>query len=150
MKRLLQNIIAFILLGFYLTGFCGIHFIKHSCYSCEHSEIHLTIDADCSDSVDCHCCCSQHAHNKKHHPEENISHSKLCCDYDLVYLKTNPNTILSETSKAPLAMETILLFSNIFSTYSNTTAFLHKCSYPDDYPDDYLQVDRNKLCTFIC
>ena len=150
MKKMLRNIITLVLLGFYLTGFCGVHFIKHSCFSCEHSEIHFTVDTDCIDSADCNCCCNHHDHDKKHHPEISDFDSVICCDYDLVYLKTNPNTTLVETSKAPLIIETLLLFENTLCTTSNSIATITKCSYIDDYPDDYMQVDRCKLCTFLC
>ncbi|NOU61917.1 hypothetical protein [Marinifilum caeruleilacunae] len=147
---MLRNIVTMLLLGFYLTGFCGVHFIKHSCFSCDHSEIHLTADADCSDSKDCHCCCNQDDHDKKHHPETADLDSVICCDYDLVYLKTNPNTTITETSKAPLALETLLFVINTLSTYKSSMVSPSETIYIDDYPDDYIRVDRNKLCTFIC
>lgn len=150
MKKLLRNIIILILLGFYLTGYCGVHFIKHSCFSCEHSKIHFTVNADCIDHVDCNCCCSGHDHNKKHHSEASECSSVICCDYNLVYLKTDPNTTLVETSKAPIALETLLLFTNTLGTISDSIITTIKSGYIDDYPDDYLQVDRCKLCTFLC
>ncbi|GAB7087391.1 hypothetical protein JCM15579A_14950 [Marinifilum fragile] len=149
MKKMLRNIITLLLLGFYLIGFCGVHFIKHSCFSCEHSEIHFTVDADCIDSVDCKCCCDQHDHDKKHHKISELG-SLLCCDYNLVYLKTDPNTTLTETSKAPIVIETLLLFENALYTASNSNTTITKSGYVDDYPDDYIQVDRCKLCTFLC
>lgn len=147
---MLRNIITLVLLGFYLTGFCGVHFIKHSCFSCEHSEIHFTVDADCNDSTDCNCCCNQHDHDKKHHPEIIDFDSVLCCDYDLVYLKTNPNTTLTETSKAPNVMETVLLATNTFNTKLDPLFVSSNHGYTDDYPEDYIQVDQCKLCTFLC
>lgn len=147
---MLKNIITILLLGFYLTGFCGVHFIKHSCYSCEYAQIHFTLDANCSDSKDCNCCCNQNDHNKKHHPETSELDSVLCCDYNLVYLKTNPNTTITETSKTPIAIETLLFFTNTFCTISNSFTSVSKCGCIADYPDNYIQVDRCKLCTFLC
>jgi hypothetical protein len=148
MKKVLQNIITLVLLVFYLTGFCGVHFIKHSCYSCDHSQIHFTVDADCSDDSDCSCCCKEHSHD--HSDDKSEFNSKLCCDYSLVYLKTDPNTTLSEKSKAPTACETLLFVTNTLSTLSDCLTTTHKPGYVDDDSDDYLDVDREKLCCYLC
>jgi hypothetical protein len=148
MKKVLRNIFTLVLLVFYLTGFCGVHFIKHSCYSCDHTQIHFTVDADCADNSDCSCCCKDHSHERT--TNEADFTNELCCDYSLVYLKTNPDTTLSETSKAPTASETLLFITNTLSTLSDCLTTSYKHGYVDDDSDDYLNVDRGKLCCYLC
>ncbi|MGQ1910078.1 hypothetical protein ACT3CE_09845 [Marinifilum sp. RC60d5] len=151
MKQPLKNIISLILLAFYLTGFCGIHFVKHSCFSCNHSEIQLNIGCDyLSDSNEHDCCCESHNHT--HDSKESLCSCENCfsCDYDFIYLKTNPTTTLTENSKAPIALEI-----NLFQTYSSNLELIitpkiakYDFEYPCTY--SYKEVFRENICCFIC
>ncbi len=155
MKTPLRKITSLILLGFYLTGFCGIHFVKHSCTSCKHSEIHFNVDISCANHStscddDCACCCCDHSHKKMNHVSNEDCHNSLCCNYDFVYLKTNPYTTINESSKAPLAIETILLFTNTLNTANKSISSLPKFGFFDDSPDDFIIADRSILCSYLC
>ncbi len=153
MFQIIRNTVSVVLLSIYLTGFCGIHFIKHSCFSCSYSENYLALDAQCDGIHNCcsHSCC-EHAPNEgfEYNAQENCSNTKLCCDYDLVYLKTNPTSTLIETPKIPLALETSLFCINSFTARIDTVSSQSLSQFANSYPDDYLQVKLSKLCTFRC
>lgn len=147
MNQPLKNIISIVLLAFYLAGFCGIHLLKHSCTSCEHSSIQLTHDT-ASDQECQNCSCEQHA---KSCCDQSIKHEKnnYCCDYELVYLKNNPTTTLTKQSKAPLTNESILFIYQSFKflallTESSTT---NQIAY---HLHDPSEIDLEMLCTFRC
>ena len=110
--------------------------------------MHFMVDGDCGMGEDCHCICSQHHHSN----EINFNNctQNLCCDYSLVYLKTDPNTILTETKRAPNALQ-ILLFT---VHNSNLTDSFHTFLATGEYIETSLTCSakhsRDTLCCYIC
>ncbi len=138
-----------ILLVFYLAGFCGIHLLKHSCSSCDHSSIQLA-QTENSDTNYQHYNCCDHDHSKDHSQEEvDDNQDSICCDYELIYIKNSPTTILTKQNKAPLANENILFIQPNFDFLAikaesylieNTKFYLLKHS----------ETDLDLLCTYLC
>ncbi|PKQ61584.1 hypothetical protein BZG02_15455 [Labilibaculum filiforme] len=148
MKQTVKNIISIVLLVFYLAGFCGIHLLKHSCSSCNHSTIQLTQnDSPESDQNDCSCN-HDHAHNCSDITTD-CEHDSYCCDYQLIYLKNNPTTTITKQNKAPLANETIL-----FICQSIKLLVLLSEAKDTEQTAFYLlpnsETDLNLLCTYRC
>jgi hypothetical protein len=145
MKQPLKNIISIVLLVFYLAGFCGIHFLKHSCSSCDHSEIQLSLNSDTECS---NCTCEEIQHSDENHSYD--QDSKLCCDFDLVYLKTNPTSIINKGNKAPIASRVDLLTSYIVSIEMLFIPELHTEEFEDYNSDRQRRIKPDVLCCFIC
>lgn len=145
MKQPIKNIISIVLLVFYLAGFCGIHFLKHSCSSCDHSEIQISLNSD-TKCTSCNC-------KEIQHPNENHSFTqtnKLCCDFNLVYIKTNPTSIISKTNKAPSASKLVLHTSNAISTEILFTPEPYSEEFETYNSDRQRRIKPAVLCCFIC
>ena len=150
MKQPLKNIFSMTLLVFYLTGICGIHFIKHSCFSCNHSDLHITLSADNFAAESEHCCCESHDHSRESHFESTSNTSQICCDYDFVFLKTNPTTTISKNSKAPNILELNIFVTDNFKFLSFLTPVIPSLEYIDSYPDSSDKIMQDFLCCFLC
>lgn len=144
MKQPIKNIISIVLLVFYFAGFCGIHLIKHSCSSCDHSEVQVSMNSD-TEYSNCPC-------EKNHHSDDNHSYdqtSNLCCDFDLVYLKTNPRSIINKSNKAPCASKFVLLISYAVSDILFTHE-PHAEEFEVYNSDRQRRIKPDVLCCFIC
>ena len=138
-----------ILLVFYLAGFCGVHLLKHSCSSCSHSSIQLA-QAESSETDHQNCTCTEHEHRNGNSQEEiDDQQEKVCCDYELIYLKTCPTTILTKQNKAPLANESILFIqpSFHFLAIQAATNFTENAKF---YLLKHSETNLDLLCTFLC
>ncbi|MDM8161907.1 hypothetical protein QUH73_18970 [Labilibaculum sp. K2S] len=145
MKQPIKNIISIVLLVFYLAGFCGIHLLKHSCSSCDHSEVQVLINSD-TECSNCPC-------ETNHHSDENHSYDQannLCCDFDLVYLKTNPRSIINKTNKAPNASKLVLLISYAVSIEILFTPEPHAEEFKDYNSNQKRRIKPDVLCCFNC
>ncbi|WP_372645899.1 hypothetical protein, partial [Ancylomarina sp.] len=104
MKKLFRNTISILLLVFYLTGFCGLNLLKHSCVSCHQDDFHVIYDlGKCGDEMHV---CEADPHPHVIHFHGNTSHvhysSVPCCSLELIYLKNYPKTLLKQVVKSPL------------------------------------------------
>ncbi|MCT4614336.1 MAG: hypothetical protein N4A49_05635 [Marinifilaceae bacterium] len=144
MKLQLKNIICFILLAIYLAGICGVQLIQHSCkvshnicyayQSQKHNHAHSKT-CQCHQCT-CSCCSSE---------SDNTDHFK--CDFKLLYLKTNPNSLVYETVKAPIVQFIELIAFNFsFQEIENKNYKIqHKIN---DYSPP--EPSSAELCCFIC
>ena len=149
MKQPIKNIISMVLLVFYLAGFCGIHLLKHSCSSCDHSSIQIAQNEN-PETNHQNCTCGEHDHSKDNSQTKiDDKQNSICCDYELIYLKNSPTTILTKQNKAPLANENILFIQPSFNFLAiqtetnlteNTKFYLLKHS----------GTDLDLLCTYLC
>jgi hypothetical protein len=119
--------------------------LKHSCSSCNHSDIQVSIisDTDCSN-----CCSEDHKHLSENDSFE--SARKICCDFDLVYLKTNPTSVINKANKAPIASELALLISHAVSIETLFTPELNLEEFEDYNSDRQRRIKPDVLCCFIC
>lgn len=149
MKQPIKNMISIVLLVFYLAGFCGIHLLKHSCSTCNHSSIQLT-QSNSPKSEQNNCSCNDHndAHECSNQTLD-CTHNTYCCNYKLIYLKNNPTTTLTKQNKAPHANETILFICKrterliVLSEAKNTEqSTFHLLSHSE--------TDLNMLSTYRC
>ncbi len=145
MLQRIKNIISIVLLVFYLAGFCGIHLLKHSCPTCDYSEMSISINSDTSCT---NCCCKE---NKKS-TNTYIVHSdhNVCCDFDLVYLKTNPTTVITKANKAPIASETVLFTSQTINSQIIFAPERYLHEFEDSNSDRNKRIKPEVLCCFIC
>ena len=149
MKQPIKNIISIVLLVFYLAGFCGIHLLKHSCSTCDHSGIQLT-QSNSPESEQNNCSCDNHSHAHKYSDQTlDHSHDTYCCDYKLIYLKNNPTTTITKQNRAPLANETILFICQsikllIVLSEARDTEQTVFCLLT------HSETDLNMLCTYLC
>ena len=149
MKRPLKNIISIILLVFYLAGFCGIHLVKHSCTACEHSSLQMSYEDD-SESQDNQCCCHQHQCEKKSDTCNDVMQESLCCDFELISLKTNPTTTIIESRKAPMASELDLLIYNSLNLHPFVLSVPKKQEYHNISFIPPSIAAQEDLCCFLC
>ena len=104
MKKLLRNTISILLLVFYLTGFCGLNLLKHSCFACNQDDFHVIYDLDkfadeihiCKADSHSHCIQTNHDSPCAHYGEI------PCCTLELIYLKNSPDTLIEQIVKSPL------------------------------------------------
>jgi hypothetical protein len=149
MKKPFKNIISIVLLGFYLAGFCGIHLLKHQCSCCEQSSIQIAQSSSSLSTENLSECCQDEAIQKDSVPSSNCAENSYCCDYEIIYLKSDPETTLSKENKAPIANESILFIPQIIKLLK----ILAKSINPE--PTAYLfhqqsETDLNRLCTYRC
>ncbi|WP_096432234.1 hypothetical protein [Labilibaculum antarcticum] len=145
MKQPIKNIISIVLLVFYLAGFCGIHLLKHSCSSCDHSEVQVSMNSDTECS---NCPCEESQRSYKNHSYDQAN--KLCCDFDLVYLKTNPRSIINKTNNAPSASKFVLLISYAVSIEMLFTPETYAEEFEACNSDRQRRIKPDVLCCFIC
>lgn len=145
MKQPIKNIISIVLLVFYLAGFCGIHLTKYNCSSCDHSKVQVSMNSDTECS---NCPCEENQHSDKIHSYDQAN--KLCCDFDLVYLKTNPRSIINKANKAPSASKLVLFISNELSIETLFTPELHAEEFEACNSDRQRRIEPDVLCCFIC
>ncbi len=104
MKKLFRNTISILLLVFYLTGFCGLNLLKHSCYACHEDDFHLIYDLNNSGDEMHECAADSHPHIIHFHGNSSHTHFKVvaCCSLELIYLKNYPKTLIKQVVKSPL------------------------------------------------
>ncbi len=96
------------------------------------------------------CTCTEHEHRNGNSQEEiDDQQEKVCCDYELIYLKTCPTTILTKQNKAPLANESILFIqpSFHFLAIQAATNFTENAKF---YLLKHSETNLDLLCTFLC
>lgn len=152
MKKLLRNTISIILLVFYLTGFCGLNLLKHSCLACHQYDFHVIYDLDnCGDEM--HVCESNSVPHRIHFHEES-SHAHYaaipCCTLELIYLKNYPKTSLNKVVKSSSISSLDLHIVSGLQLYNFINASKTVSS-------DYLQriidppeISIQKLCCYRC
>ncbi len=152
MKKLLTNTISIILLVFYLTGFCGLNLLKHSCFACNEADFHVIYDLNnCGDEM--HVCeADSHPHVIHFHGNSSHMHYKAvpCCALELIYVKNYPKTLVKQAVKSPL----------ISSIDLHIASGLQLCNLIDSsktVSSDYLQkivdppeISIQKLCCYRC
>jgi hypothetical protein len=151
MKKTLRNITTLLLLACYLTGFCGFHLVKHSCFSCDSKEFSLHFSNEKDNSHAHYHCCQKHG-NVHCCSEESVDTNDLqfCCDYQLLYFKINPKTLVSKNSKPPMAMQMQLLLSHILSSQSLALLSNDQNHFSDLLFLPYEEPDQENLCCFLC
>ena len=152
MKKLFTNTISIILLVFYLTGFCGLNLLKHSCFTCHQHDFHVIYDLDhCGDEM--HVCeADPRPHRVQAHEEPSHAHYVAipCCTLELIYLKNYPKIPLNQVVKSSL----------IPSLDLHIVSGLQLCNFIDaskKVSSDYLQritdppeISIQKLCCYRC
>lgn len=149
MKQPIKNIISIVLLVFYLAGFCGIHLLKQTCSSCNHSSNLLTQTySSVLEKNDCFC------HNHTYSPLNlnqtiNDENDTNCCGYQLIYLKNNPTTTIIKQNKAPLVNETVLFTCQDIRrlTLLSETRNIEQVNF---FLLPYSDTDLNMICTYRC
>lgn len=149
MKQPIKNIISIVLLVFYLAGFCGVHFLKHSCSSCNHTSLQIAETGN-SEIDHQHCnCCKHNSANCNSHEGINSCQDTFCCDYELIYLKNSPTTTLTKQNKAPEANESTLFILpsfNFLAIQAKTNLKENRKSYLLKHSETNLDL----LCTYLC
>ncbi|MFT5749229.1 MAG: hypothetical protein ACI93S_000482 [Ancylomarina sp.] len=152
MKKLFQNTISILLLVFYLTGFCGLNLLKHSCFACQQDDFHLIYDMDnCGDEMHL---CQADSHPHVIHFHGNSSHAHIigeaCCSLELIYLKNNPKTLVKQVVKSPLVPSLDLFLCPDFqvqtfndSSQELVTDYLQKIIDPPE-------ITQELLCCYRC
>ena len=150
MKKLLQNTISILLLVFYLTGFCGLNLLKHSCFSCDQDDFHVVYDLDkCGDEMHvCEADSRPHVVSLHKTPPHSNRISEPCCSLELIYLKNFPKTLLKQVVKSPLVSHLYLhtdfqlqIFNNLKNEKSRR--FLLDIIDPP-------KITQQKLCCYRC
>ena len=152
MKIVLRNTISILLLVLYLTGFCGLNLLKHSCFACHQDDYHLIYDLnECGDQM--HVCDADprphviHYHGNSSHVHYTGIH---CCSLELIYLKNSPKTLIKHAVKSPLVLSLDLFQSSYLQ--------LHKFyDASNESRVDYLQkivdppeITQPLLCCYRC
>lgn len=152
MKKLFQNTISIVLLVFYLTGFCGLNLLKHSCFVCHEQDYHLIYDLGIDDDEMHVCEADSHIHLISSDEDSSCAHYKnvSSCSWELIYLKNYPKTLLEQVEKS-LSASSIDLF---------ICADLHLHNFIDlgvEQRADYLQkiidppeITQELLCCYRC
>lgn len=150
MKKLVQNTISILLLVFYLTGFCGLNFLKHKCFSCEQESFHIIYNQDkCGSEINANESDSLISH---HYGIFSQTEYKLvsCCVLKFIYLKHSPKTRINQEVKSPLLPSLDLFLSvdqlkkNLFADIpTETSDYLKKIITP---PDKTQEI----LCCYRC
>lgn len=136
---------------FYLTGFCGLNLLKHSCFTCHQDDFHLIYDLDKSDAA---CVCEAHSHSHAINFDEEFSYTHYkttpCCSLELIYLKNEPKTLIKQVVKSPLLSSIdLLLFIDLqFQNSSDSSRELvadrlQKIIEPPSIAQDF-------LCCYRC
>ncbi|WP_372751343.1 hypothetical protein [Labilibaculum sp.] len=149
MKKPIKNIIAILLLGFYLAGFCGIHLLSFNCSSCGFSDIQLTQNNFSLSAEKQSECCNLEQSQKDSLKTANCEKNTHCCDSELIYLKNNPKTTLAKENKAPLANESILFITQTIKLLR----ILAKSINPKPIANTFYQQTEpslHMLCTYRC
>ncbi|TKG96624.1 hypothetical protein EYV94_05075 [Puteibacter caeruleilacunae] len=149
MNKLFRHITAFILLVFYLVGFCGFNLIKHQCNSCDTTEFHVVYDIPTQ--VETIACCSTSTHHI-HQESESTASQNRCCDLDYFYAKINPLTTFTKATKLappmPLTLDVAWL-SLVKTIPTNVVQNITQWQTPPPLiSTQYNTID--KLCCFIC
>lgn len=152
MRKLLRNTISILLLVFYLTGFCGLNLLKHSCFACHQDDFHVIYDLDKFGDEMHNCDADSHPHLITSHEDSSHTHYKNvpCCSLELIYLKSYPKTFIQQVTK-PFSVSSIDLF---------ICADLQLHNYIDvsiEQRADYLQkiidppeITQEFLCCYRC
>ncbi len=152
MKKLLRNTFSILLLVFYLTGFCGLNLLKHSCFSCNQDDFHVIYDLNnCGDEMhDCEA--DKNSHVIHFHGNSSHTHYKSvsCCASELIYLKSNPTTLINQVVKSPLVSSFDLflcadlqLHNSIDVRFERRADYLQKIIDPPKLTQEF-------LCCFRC
>jgi len=152
MNKLLRNTISILLLVFYLTGFCGLNLLKHSCFACHQDDFYLIYDLDkCGDET--HVCeADSHPHVIHFHGNSSHAHYKAvpCCALELIYLKNYPKTLIKQAAKPPLVPSLDLflcadlqLHNFIDVSIEHRADYLHKIIDPPE-------ITQDLLCCYRC
>jgi hypothetical protein len=152
MKKLFTNAISIILLVFYLTGFCGLNLLKHSCFACHQDDFHVIYDLDnCGDEM--HVCESNPVLHRIHSHEESAqAHYAAipCCTLELIYIKNYPKTPLNQVVKSSLISSLDLhiasglqLYNFIDASKTVSSDYLQKIVDPPE-------ISAQKLCCYRC
>ncbi|MCZ4695938.1 hypothetical protein DWB61_14235 [Ancylomarina euxinus] len=152
MKKLFRNTISILLLVFYLTGFCGLNLLKHSCFACHQDDFHLIYDLDnCGDEM--HVCKSDpHPHVIHFHGNSSHAHfnSEPCCALELIYLKNYPKTLVKQVVKSPLvsSLDLFLCVDLHFHNFIDTGNEVNN----DDLQKiiDPPEITQELLCCYRC
>lgn len=111
---------SILLLVLYLTGFCGLNLLKHSCFACHQDDYHLIYDLnECGDQM--HVCDDDlRPHVIHFHGNSSHAHYKAvsCCALQLIYLKNYPKTLIKQVVKSPLVLS--------FDLFQSSYLQLHK------------------------
>lgn len=152
MKKLFRNTISILLLVFYLTGFCGLNLLKHSCYACHQDDFHLIYDLNnCGDEMH-DCVADSHPHVIHFHGNSSHAHfkSEPCCALELIYLKNFPKTLVKQVVKSPLVSSIDLhiasglqLYNFIDVSKTVSSDYLQKIVDPPE-------ISAQKLCCYRC
>ena len=152
MKKLFRNTISILLLVFYLTGFCGLNLLKHSCFSCHQDDFHVIYDLD-KFGDEMHVCeADSQPHLVTSHEDSSHTHynNAPCCSLELIYLKCYPKTFIQQVEKS--------LYSSSIDLLMYADLQLH--NYMDvrvEQRADYLQkiidppeITQELLCCYRC
>ena len=150
MKKLFQNTISIVLLVCYLTGFCGLNLLKHSCFVCQESDYHLIYDLKVDGDemqgceVDSPLISSKEESSHAHY--NNVS----CCSLELIYLKNHPKTILQQAEKS-LSPSTLDLFIGVDLYLHNffDVGVEQRADYRYKIIDPF-KIAQDFLCCFRC
>ena len=152
MKKLFRNTISMLLLVFYLTGFCGLNLLKHSCSACHQDDFHLIYDLNnCGDEMHL---CEADPHPHVIHYRGNTAHAhkigEPCCALELIYLKNYPKTLVKQVVKSPLVSTLDLFLCADLHFYNFIEASTEQRA-------DYLQkiidppeITQELLCCYLC
>ncbi len=137
---------------FYLTGFCGLNLLKHSCFACHKSDFHLIYDLDHGGNEVHHCKADSHPHIIHFHDNSTHVHyiSDPCCALELIYLKNNPKSLLKQVVKSPLisSIDLYILPGLQLYNFTDTSENTNKdCLYKIIDPPP---ITAQKLCCFRC
>lgn len=152
MKKLIQNTISIILLVFYLTGFCGLNLLKHSCYACHQDDFHLIYDLNnCGDEVH-DCVADSHPHVIHFHGNSSHTHviGETCCSLELIYLKNNAKTLVKQVVKSPLISSLDLFICADLQLYGFVNVGIEQSTDYLDNTIDPPEITQESLCCYLC
>lgn len=141
-----------LLLVFYLTGFCGLNLLKHSCFSCDQDDFHVVYDLDkCGDEMHvCEADSRLHIINLHKNSVQNDHIADPCCSLELIYLKNNPKTLLKQVVKSPLISNLDLYLDADFQIQ---TFHVSRNKKDRDYLQNIIdppEITLQKLCCYRC
>jgi len=152
MNKLFRNTISMLLLVFYLTGFCGLNLLKHSCQACHQDDFHLIYDLNnCGDEM--HVCeADPHPHVIHYHGNSNHAHKigEPCCALELIYLKNNPKTLVKQVVKSPLVSSLdLFLCADVHLSNFIEVGIEQRADYLQKIIDPP-EITQESLCCYRC
>ena len=152
MKKLFTNTISIILLVFYLTGFCGLNLLKHSCFACQQDDFHVIYDLDnCGDEM--HVCESNPLpHRIQSHEEASHAHYAAipCCSLELIYLKNYPKTLIQQVEKSTSSLSVDLFICAGLQPHKYINVSVEQRANYLQKIIDPPEITQESLCCYRC